>query len=415
MGVAMKNGAAIKALEELCEFRNGLWKGKKPPYVHVGVIRNTNFNADGSLDETDIAFLDVEAKQFKNRQLEFGDIILEKSGGGPKQPVGRVITFEKQNGQYSFSNFTSIIRISNPGELDYRFLHRVLYWYYTSGVTEGMQRRSTGIRNLDFNAYKQLQIPVPPLPEQRRIVGILDEAFAGIATAKANAEQNLQNARALFESQLDTVFSSDGRGWGELIALETVLAKQPRNGWSPPAKYQTGSGVPVLTLSAVTGFEYNGSKVKLSSAPTREDAHYWLETGELLITRSNTRELVGHVAIYDGTPTPAICCDLIMKMKVESSKALTKFLYYYIRSPKARDYLTTKAHGASSTMKKIGKKVVQEILIPLPSIEQQASVVDELDSIKSQSESLASIYRRKLVALDELKKSLLHQAFSGKL
>ena len=87
------NKRLTKTLGEVCEFHSGLWKGKKPPYVHVGVIRNTNFTKDGRLDEDDIAFLDVELKQFDNKKLKFGDIILEKSGGGPKQPVGRVIIF----------------------------------------------------------------------------------------------------------------------------------------------------------------------------------------------------------------------------------------------------------------------------------------------------------------------------------
>ena len=88
----------IKTLGEVCNFHNGLWKGKKPPYETVSVIRNTNFTKDGHLDDSDIAVLEVEEKQFSKRQLEYGDIVLEKSGGGPKQPVGRVIIFDKKRG-----------------------------------------------------------------------------------------------------------------------------------------------------------------------------------------------------------------------------------------------------------------------------------------------------------------------------
>ncbi|MEO2047832.1 MAG: restriction endonuclease subunit S [Pirellulales bacterium] len=179
----MSDGWKTKSLEELCDFRNGLWKGKKPPYVEVGIIRNTNFTREGFLDDSDIAFHNVEIKQFEKRKLEFGDIILEKSGGGPKQPVGRVIPFEKTKGEFSFSNFTSVIRIKNKDELNYQFLHRLLFHFYVSGVTEPMQRRSTGIRNLDFKTYKQLRIPLPKVTEQKRIVAILDEAFSAIAKA----------------------------------------------------------------------------------------------------------------------------------------------------------------------------------------------------------------------------------------
>lgn len=163
------------------------------------------------------------------------------------------------------------------------------------------------------------------------------------------------------------------------VPLETVLADQPRNGWSPPAEYQTGSGVPVLTLSAVTGFNYDGSKVKLTSVPTNVGAHYWLREGELLITRSNTEELVGHVAIYDGTPVRAICCDLIMKMRVDPSKALTRYVYYFLRTPEARRYFSSRAQGASPTMKKIGKQVVQNTPLPLPPLAEQQRIVGVLD------------------------------------
>ena len=94
----MKNAWQKKALANVCQFSNGLWKGEKPPFVNVGVIRNTNFTKEGALDDSDIAYLDVEAKKFETRRLRFGDVILEKSGGGPKQPVGRVVLFDKEDG-----------------------------------------------------------------------------------------------------------------------------------------------------------------------------------------------------------------------------------------------------------------------------------------------------------------------------
>jgi len=209
----MKNGWQIKKLEEVCQFSNGLWKGEKPPFVNVGVIRNTNFTKEGTLDDSDIAYLDVEARKLEKRRLQYGDIILEKSGGGPKQPVGRVALFDKENGNFSFSNFTAALRVLDSNNLDFHFLHKFLHWNYVSGVTEDMQSHSTGIRNLDGDAYKAINVSFPPLPEQQRIVGILDKAFEAIATAKANAEKNLQNARALFESHLQSVFAQRGKGW----------------------------------------------------------------------------------------------------------------------------------------------------------------------------------------------------------
>ena len=95
------------------DFGNGLWTGKKPPFKTVTVIRNTNFTDSGRIDYSNVAVLEVEKKQFDQRKLIKGDIIIERSGGGPKQPVGRVVYFDKDIGDFSFSNFTSRIRVIN--------------------------------------------------------------------------------------------------------------------------------------------------------------------------------------------------------------------------------------------------------------------------------------------------------------
>jgi|694.fasta_scaffold136868_2 type I restriction enzyme S subunit len=194
------NGWTDKALEEVCEFSNGLWKGEKPPFERVGVIRNTNFTKNGMLDDSDIAFLDVEVKKLEKRRLKYGDIILEKSGGGPKQAVGRVALFEKEAGAFSFSNFTAALRILDSEIVDFRFLHKFLYWTYLSGATEGMQSNSTGIRNLDGDAYKSIRFRFPPLAEQRKIASLLDELqvvtdqLARICSAKQASLEDLKES-----------------------------------------------------------------------------------------------------------------------------------------------------------------------------------------------------------------------------
>ena len=410
----MKSGWKTKTLEEACQFSNGLWKGEKPPFVNVGVIRNTNFTREGALDDSDIAYLDIEAKKFEKRRLQFGDIILEKSGGGPKQPVGRVALFDKAEGDFSFSNFTAALRVRDPHDLDFRFLHKLLYWTYVSGVTEGMQSHSTGIRNLDGDAYKAIKIKFPPLPEQQRIVGVLDEAFAGLATAQANAEKNLQNARALFESHLQSVFNQRGEGWVE-TTLEKVLAVQPQNGWSPPAANHSDSGTPVLTLSSVTGFRFRPDKLKFTSASTDSRRNYWVKNGDFLITRSNTPELVGHVAIAAGISEPTIYPDLIMRMNPMPDHMMTEFLYYQMRTRALRKEITGRAQGANPTMKKISNGAVKTLPIAVPPIAAQRAIVDSLNALAAETQRLESIYQRKLAALDALKKSLLHQAFTGQL
>ena len=196
-------------LSDICQFSNGLWKGKKPPFVNVGVIRNTNFQKDGTLNDSNIAYLDVEERQFLKRRLKFGDIILEKSGGGPKQAVGRVILFDKQNEYFSFSNFTSALRVFDPDYLDFRFLHKFLFWTHLSGKTEQMQNRSTGIRNLNFSAYKSIPVPVPPLSEQKQTVTVIDCLQSEIQRLESIYQQKLDKLEALKQSLLHQAFSGD--------------------------------------------------------------------------------------------------------------------------------------------------------------------------------------------------------------
>ncbi|MDY6868454.1 MAG: hypothetical protein SVT56_11235 [Chloroflexota bacterium] len=103
----------ISQLNNLITTRNGLWKGKKPPFRKARVIRNTNFNNDGTLDLSDVAELKVQDNQFSSRRLQQGDIILERSGGGPSQPVGRVVLFDLDDDDFSFSNFTTRLRLES--------------------------------------------------------------------------------------------------------------------------------------------------------------------------------------------------------------------------------------------------------------------------------------------------------------
>jgi len=160
--------------KEYFEIFEGLWRGEKPPLNQVGVIRNTNFTSTGEIDYSDIAYLNVEVNKFRERRLIKGDIIIERSGGGPKQPVGRVVQFNKTEGDYSFSNFTSMVRIQKPDLLFPRFAFYVLLEVYQSGKTKNIERRTTGIRNLDFSLYKKLaRFPLIPIFEQQYICNVL--------------------------------------------------------------------------------------------------------------------------------------------------------------------------------------------------------------------------------------------------
>src|SRR5687767_13333247 len=114
-------------------FENGIWTGKKPPFVECLIIRNTNFKSDGFLDFSDVAIISIEERQLAKKRLIKGDIIIERSGGGPKQPVGRVALFDKSYDNFCFSNFTSRLRVTNSEEVDYNYVHLFLLHFYLSG------------------------------------------------------------------------------------------------------------------------------------------------------------------------------------------------------------------------------------------------------------------------------------------
>jgi type I restriction enzyme, S subunit len=414
----MKNGWETKTLEDVCQFSNGLWKGEKPPFVNVGVIRNTNFTKEGTLDDSDIAYLDVESKKLEKRRLRFGDVILEKSGGGPKQPVGRVALFDKEDGDFSFSNFTAALRVLDPRELDFRFLHKFLHWTYLSGVTEGMQSHSTGIRNLDGDAYKAIKISFPSLSEQQRIIGILDKAFEGIATAKTNAEKSLQNARTLFESYLQSVFTQRGPGWaerklGDESLLEIVDGDRGVN-YPKASDFHNEGHCLFLNTKNVrpNGFDFE-TTMFVTAKKDGQLRKGKLKRDDVVLT---TRGTIGNIGLYsEDVPFDHIRINSGMLIFRPNKRALLpSFLFELLRSEIVKGQIREQTTGAAQPQLPI--KTLVNFTIPVPtSLNDQIALVKKLRAFEPETQRLVSIYQQKLDALEALKKSLLHQAFTGKL
>jgi type I restriction enzyme S subunit len=383
-----------------------LWKGENPPFATVGVIRNTNFAKDGSIDDTDIAWLDVEAKKLKTRKLKFGDIILEKSGGGPKQPVGRVALFEIEEGDYSFSNFTSAIRVNDPRELDFRFLHKFLFWKYASGVTELMQSHSTGIRNLNAEAYKKIAVPLPLLPEQQRIVTILDEVFAGLATATANAEKNLKNARELLERYLSSVFAKKGAGWAESRIAEICTLQSGTT--VEKALEQTKGDIPYLKVADMT-FEGNEERIFSSSRfLNMED----IRPGRVFPIGTTIFPKRGGAILTNKKRLTAIpiCADLNIMGVLPSEAILPELVFMYFLAVDMRKL------GSGSSIPQINNYDIAPLPISFPqSKDEQKKLVDEFEEYQAAVRALADAYQKKLDGLAELRRSILQKVFSGEL
>lgn len=251
-------------------------------------------------------------------------------------------------------------------------------------------------------------IPLPPLPEQERIVGLLDEAFEGIAKAKALTESNLQNARALFQSHLQSVFSQKGEGWIE-TTIEDHIRFIDYRGKTP---VKTESGLRLITAKNVKmGFLQETPREFVS--PASYDA--WMtrgipKRGDVLFT---TEAPLANVAQLD-TDEKVVFAQRIIIMQPDPSKIDSTFLKYLLLSQPVQDRI--RSQGTGATVQGIKASLLKKIEISFPrSLDEQTNIVDQLDDLSEESQRLESLYQSKLKALDELKKSLLHQAFSGNL
>jgi type I restriction enzyme, S subunit len=197
--------------------------------------------------------------------------------------------------------------------------------------------------------------------------------------------------------------------------LGSVLAGAPRNGWSAKCDNAEG-GTPVLSLGAVTGFRYRGTEFKRTSLRAPEKGHFWLRAGDLLITRSNTPELVGHAAIYDGNPAPCIYPDLMMRLEIKTHAVERRFVWYWLQSQPVREFISKSAKGTSPTMKKISQGIVMAIPFPSSlSVAEQRRIVTELDALQEEIDALKRLQTESTAELTVLTPAVLDRVLEGKL
>ncbi len=382
----MKEGWTYKKLGEVCETLNGLWKGKKPPFVNVGVIRNANFTKDFTLRYDNVEYLDVEEKQYVKRKLQRGDLIIEKSGGSEKQPVGRAVLFDKENGEFSFSNFTSVLRVKN-GILQSRFLYIYLLFIYKRGDTLKMQKATTGIHNIEFDKYLNIDIPILPFAQQQRIVSHLDAAFAHIDALKANAEKQLTEARQLFQAELAECMRPK-EGWEEktlpdisenLDSIRIPVTKKNRTEGKYP--YYGASGI----VDYVDDYLFDEDLLCISE----DGANLLMRTYPIAFPISGKVWVNNHAHV----------------LRFESMTT-QKYIEYYFSGLKIDEYVT----GAAQP--KLTQKALNSIIINIPkTIDIQRSIVSRLDALSANIKKLEEVQRKTLAECDALKQAMLREVF----
>lgn len=289
-----------------------------------------------------------------------------------------------------------------------------LCWFFRHpDVWEQARLMSTGsaaISKLTLNPPKflDLKIPLPAnLEEQRRIAAWIESMAGKVTKAQLLRDQTREESEALNRSGASSILQS----YPATGKLFDVLRYLPRNGWSPKCDNDP-NGAAVLTLSAVTGWRYDPKAFKRTSLPTNPRAHYWLNEGDLLITRSNTPDLVGHVSIYSGQPSPCIYPDLIMKIVLDPSKAYTPFVWHWMQTTIVRDYIKRSAKGTSPTMKKIAQGIVADTPFPTTiSVSEQHLIVKELDAFQANVDAVKQLQDGTTAQLGALMPAILDSAF----
>ena len=345
-------------------------RGEPKPYLRNLNVRWFDFDLS---DVLEMRFLPEEADKYTAIK---GDVLICE-GGYP----GRAAIWIKDEPVF-FQKALHRVRFHEP-ERNKWFLY-----YLLSKDLDGTLKKhfnGAGIQHFTGEALAQFEVPLPPLPEQRRIVAILDEAFDGIATAKANAEKNLQNARALFESHLQSVFTERGDGW-----VTTTLGKcfRLKSGDGLTSKAMKTGQYPVYGGNGVTGMhnEFNlaGDNVII---------------GRVGALCGNARRITERIWLTDNAFKTVDFC-------YEFDSA---FLTYLLNFKNLRGLARQAAQPV------ISNSSLKDLVLDFPAPSEQHRIANQLDTLVVEIERLESIYRQKLAALDELKKSLLHQAFSGQL
>ena len=288
--------------------------------------------------------------------------------------------------------------------------------YFLNGIDFEKHRNGSTIPHIYFKDYKSERFPILPLPEQKRIVSILDRAFEAIDQAKANAEQNLKNAKELFESYLQGVFENKGDDWeekefGEVI---TILTDYHANGSYKILKKNVmlKDTEDYAWMIRSTDFE---KKFKNSLKYIDKHAYNFMSKSkvfgnEIIMSKIGN---AGIVYLMPRIDRPVSLAMNLFLIRLNENIVSPDFIFRFLKSNGGETQIKKRVKGA--TTKTITKDNVRNIIISYPPVKTQKQIVDQLDKLQAETKKLEAIYQQKIDDLEELKKSVLQKAFSGQL
>lgn len=267
------------------------------------------------------------------------------------------------------------------GRYLFYFLRSIEQWL----ATQGTGSTFTAVSKADL---EDIEVPVPPLDEQRRIVAKLEELLGKVEVCQNRLAKIPVILKRFRQSVLATACSGrltvDWRSQrGNLPCEEKtvgeLIVEKPKNGYSAkPVKYRTPFRV--LTLTATTSGKFNSEHFKYFHGPIQPDSDLWLRPNHILVQRGNTIQYVGVPAIYDGKPKQFIYPDLMMRLRAGSA-VIPKFLYFALSCERSRNYLRKKATGTAGSMPKINQQTLTSVPIELPPLAEQQEIVRRLEAL----------------------------------
>jgi len=399
----MKTGWQTKTLGEVLERTETVNPLKSPntefDYIDVSSVSNTTFEIEATQ-----RLKGMNAPSRARKLVRTNDIIFATI----RPTLQRIAIVPEHLDQQVCSTGYFVLR-PKP-EIDHRF---VFYSLFTEDFTAKMQvlQKGASYPAVTDGDVRAQEIPIPPQTEQRRIVGVLDEAFEGLATAKATAEKNLQNARALFESHLQSVFTQRGKGWVEKT-LEEVVADDCSLSYGivQPGDDVEG-GLPVVRPTDLTEEVITLAGLKrIDPKNAQSYQRTMLRGGELLMCVRGTTGVVSKAA---AELAGANVTRGIVPIRFDDSHILPEFGPYLLISEPVQNQIRAKTYGAA--LMQINIRDLRVLTLLIPPLKEQAAIATQLAALSQETQRLAGIYEQKLTALEALKKSLLHQAFSGNL
>ena len=398
----MKAGWEIKTLGEvLAVLRNGVnckqsKNGEGDKISRIESISDAKFNLEK------VGFSELNEAEKSRYLLKKGDILFSHINSAIH--VGKTAIFDSDELVYHGVN---LLLMRPNGDVMPDYLEHSLKYLFQCGYWRGECKQSVNQASVNQQDIVKVKISYPKsLTEQKRLVTLLDEAFESIATAKANAQQNLKNARALFESHLNEVFTKRGEGWETKTLGEICILK---SGTTVNANLEKTSGD--LPYLKVADMNYAGNEIEIVSSSrflNKSDIgrNAIIPSGTTIFPKRGGAILTNKKRLT----TVPICADLNIMGVIPSDALLSKYLYFYFINVDMRQL------GSGSSIPQINNYDIEPLTISFPeSKSQQEKIICELENLSEETQRLEALYSRKIAALDELKKALLHRAFSGEL